>query len=191
MSTSSSTQSAPNRRKLAPSNELDTSITTDQPHTELRLGANGTLELRKQSHDVPRSNDTAWVPVTPVRCFPWSDATRFISLRDASNHELLLVEHLEDLATASQEALIGALRVTGFLLELKSVISIEEDFEIRAWKVITGCGPRSFQTERDSWPHAAPGGGHMIQDVAGDVFYIPPLRTLDPKSQKLLWPYVD
>jgi hypothetical protein len=167
-------------------------ITYDLPQPELRLANDGTLELRKGTRPVELGLEhSEWVPVNPVRCFPWSDATRFISLRDLDNHELFLVEQLGTLAQASQGALCRALHVAGFLLEVTSVVSIEEDFEIRAWKVATACGLRSFQTERDTWPHAAPGGGHMIQDVAGDVYLIPPLGTLDPRSQELLWPYVD
>lgn len=187
-----SERSSTHRRSLAPLQGSDPPITYDTPQPELRFGTNGVLEVCKSTHnDGARSTATQWVAVTPVRCFPWSDSTCFISLRDAENNELWLVEQLNDLATSSQHALLDALQIVGFLLEVKSVVSIEEDFEIRAWKVITTCGPRSFQTERDSWPSAAPGGGHMIQDVAGDVFFIPPLNALDPNTQKLLWPYVD
>jgi len=170
----------------------DRPICYDAPQPELRIGANGALELRKSSVlSSPRSEISEWVSVTPVRCFPWSDATQFVSLRDAGNLELALVERVQELPPTSRKALLDALRHAGFLLEVTSVVSVEEDFEIRAWKVITTCGARSFQTERDSWPHAAPGGGHMIADVAGDVFFIPPIGMLDARSRKLLWPYVD
>jgi hypothetical protein len=36
-----------------------------------------------------------------------------------------------------------------------------------------------------------PGGGLLIRDVAGDLFFIADPRTLDRRSQKLLWAYID
>ncbi len=148
----------------------------------LRLRQDGRLQLC--------SGDEQWVDVTPVRCFPWSEAGRFISLRDEANTELSLIDDAETLEPDTRAALLRALEVSGFFLEIVEVDSIEEDFEIRVWKVKTRRGPRSFQTELDAWPYPSPGGGHLISDVAGDVFFIPPLPTLDEASQKQLWPYV-
>ncbi len=148
----------------------------------LRFGASGHLELR-------RGND--WVRVDAVRCFPWSQASRYISLRDFEGRELCLVVDSGTLEAASRWALYQALKVAGFRLEVTAVLSIEDDFEMRVWKVRTRGGERSFQTELDVWPQAAPGGGHVIEDIAGDVFFIPPLQSLDARSRKRLWPYVE
>jgi hypothetical protein len=179
------------RSTIFPRTTSERPISFDPRLPELRTGVNGALECKNSALQSTRAEHPEWVAVTPVRCFPWSEATRFVSLRDANNRELALIEQVHDLAPTGRQAMLDALRIAGFLLEVTSVVSVEEDFEIRAWKVVTACGPRSFQTERDNWPQSAPGGGHMIQDVAGDVFFIPPIGTLDARSQKLLWPYVD
>ena len=50
---------------------------------------------------------------------------------------------------------------------------------------------RSFQTALDAWPRDTPTGGILIEDVAGDLFRLPPLAELDPKSQKKVWAFVD
>ncbi len=77
------------------------------------------------------------------------------------------------------------------MLEIARVLSIEEDYEIRCWKVISHQGPRRFQTRLDDWPFEVPGGGLLIMDVSGDLFYIRDPAALDAKSLKLLWSLLD
>jgi hypothetical protein len=130
------------------------------------------------------------VRVRPVRCFPWSSPGELVSLRDEDDREELLVERLGDLDPASARALDAALLGSGFVLEIQRVESIEEDYEMRIWHTETRHGKRTFQTKLDEWPWAAPDGGHLVRDLAGDLFRVPPLHTLDEKSQKQLWAYV-
>ncbi len=52
-------------------------------------------------------------------------------------------------------------------------------------------GARSFQTKRDEWPRKMPGGGLLIRDVAGDLFFVPEPTDLDSKSQGLVWVFID
>ena len=77
------------------------------------------------------------------------------------------------------------------MLEIEELLAIDEEIEIRTWKVRTCTGERSFQTPRDEWPREVPGGGLIIRDVAGDLFYVPDPEALDSASQRLLWPFVD
>ena len=93
--------------------------------------------------------------------------------------------------TSRGEALAEALLEAGFVLEVVEVLEIEEDVEIRRWKVRTRQGLRSFQTALDAWPRDAPTGGLLIEDVAGDLFRIPPQEDLDAKSRKRVWAFLD
>src|SRR4051812_39301783 len=132
--------------------------------------------------------------LTPVRlrqCFPWSDPRRHLSLRDDDERELALVEDPADLGDASREALELALADAGFVLEVTRVVSIDEEVEIRQWVVETKHGPRRFQTHLDDWPRLLPGGALLIRDVGGDLYRLPPARTLDRTSRELLWAFVD
>jgi hypothetical protein len=135
--------------------------------------------------------DGAAVPVRLVRCFPWSAPARLLSLRDEDDAEVALIAELSQLDEESQEVLAGALMEAGFVLEVVGVDEIEEDVEIRRWKVRTRQGPRSFQTALDAWPREAPGGGLLIEDVAGDLFRIPPPDELDARSRKRVWAFLD
>ncbi|HEY2825161.1 MAG TPA: DUF1854 domain-containing protein [Gemmatimonadales bacterium] len=129
--------------------------------------------------------------VSVRRCFPWSEAARFISLRDDNEEEVALVEDPASLDPVSRAALDAALVEAGFVLEVTRVVSIEEEVEIRDWHVETRQGARSFQTRLDDWPLVMPGGGILVRDVAGDLYYIARPKEMDKESKGLLWAFVD
>ncbi|MCB2153703.1 DUF1854 domain-containing protein [bacterium] len=157
-------------------------VTEPEEIVALHRADNGQLMLQRQGQAVP---------VTVSRCFPWSEPTRFISLRDGDDKEIALVEDLAELDDESRGVLELALAEIGFLFEVEGIESIEEEFEIRTWHVHTKQGERTFQTARDHWPLQAPGGGLIIRDVAGDMFYIAQPDALDERSRQILWAFVD
>jgi hypothetical protein len=128
--------------------------------------------------------------VRPVRCFPWSQPDRFISLRAEGGKEHHLVEDPSELGPSSRAALERALAPVGFVLEIEAVESIEEDYEVRVWCTRTRHGRRTFQTALDAWPWPAPAGGYFVQDIGGDLFRLPPLEKLDAASRQRLFAYV-
>lgn len=125
------------------------------------------------------------------RCFPWSEPGRFLSLRDTENEEFALVRAFDELSGDSRRALEGAVAEAGFVLEVTRIIAVEEEIEIRTWKVETRQGPRSFQTRLDDWPTDVPGGGIVIRDVAGDLYHVADPEGMDDRSRKWLWAFVD
>ena len=96
-----------------------------------------------------------------------------------------------ELEAESRSALERALADAGFLLEVTQVLEVEEEVEIRHWRVITRQGPRSFQTRLDDWPRSLPDGSVLIRDVAGDLYHIANPNALDRQSRELLWAFVD
>jgi hypothetical protein len=135
--------------------------------------------------------DGRHVPVRLRQCFPWSEPNRHLSLRDGADREVALVEDPAALAdTESRRALETALAEAGFVLEVTRVAAIEEEVEIRHWRVDTRQGPRAFQTHLDDWPRSLPLGGLLLRDVAGDLYRLDPAR-LDARSRELLWAFVD
>jgi len=131
------------------------------------------------------------VSVRLRQCFPWSEPHRHLSLRDEDDEEVALVEDPATLAPESRRALEQALAEAGFVLEVVRVLSIDEEVEIRQWKVETKHGPRSFQTHLDDWPRALPNGGLLIRDVAGDLYLLAVPGEMDRRSKELLWAFVD
>lgn len=154
------------------------------PSTELRLERRSDGQLW-----ATRGEEECAVRVR--RAFPWSEPARFISLRDAADREFALVAEPANLDSGSRRALEAALAAAGFVFVVTAVYEIEEEVEIRTWRVTTRQGARTFQTRLDDWPRPLRGGGLLIRDVAGDLYQITDLAALDDRSRELLWAYVD
>jgi hypothetical protein len=155
-----------------------------EPQTELRLAHRSDGQLW-----ATRGQEECVVRVR--RAFPWSEPARFISLRDAEDREFALVPDPAALDPISRRALDAALAAAGFVFAVTAVREIEEEVEIRTWRVVTRQGARTFQTRLDDWPRPLPGGGLLVRDVAGDLYRIDDLAALDERSRELLWAYVD
>jgi hypothetical protein len=159
------------------------SATTErQPTPVLARGTDGRLW-----HGV----DADARPVTVMRCFPWTEPARYVSLRDDNDTEVALVPDPAELDALSREALEGALAEAGFLLEVTGILAVGEEVEVRHWSVDTRQGARRFQTGLEDWPRPLPGGGFLLRDVGGDLYRIPEPEDLDSSSQALLWAFID
>jgi len=148
----------------------------------IRRGIDGQLVVRSGGMQVP---------VRVWRCFPWSEPGRYVSLRDDRDDEVLLIRDLAELDPASCAVVESALREVSLVLEVIAVESVEEDFEMRCFRVLTRQGRRTFQTARDIWPRPEPDGSLLVEDVQGDIFRFPPREQLDARSQSQLWALLD
>ena len=158
--------------------------TEKKPHADLRLEfrSDGSLWAIKEDEEKP---------VSVRRCFPWSEPNQHLSLRDTDEEEFALVRDPADLDARSRAALERALAVAGFVFEVTRVLEIDEEVEIRQWRVETQQGPRTFQTRLDDWPRTLPHGGLLIRDLAGDLYHLVEPGRLDHQSRELLWAFVD
>jgi hypothetical protein len=162
--------------------QTDGGNTRKSPGLSLELRADGSLWA-------VRGDEANAVSVR--RCFPWTEPTRHLSLRDMDEEEFALVRDPADLDSRSRAALEAALAVAGFVFEVTRVLEIEEEVEIRRWRVETRQGPRTFQTRLDDWPRTLPHGGLLIRDLAGDLYHLGEPKQLDKHSRQLLWAFVD
>lgn len=154
--------------------------------------AHRALELERLADGRLRATrDGAHSIVHVRRCFPWSQADQFISLRDNEGDEFALVADPHDLSPASRQVLETALAEAGFVFDVTAVEEIEEEVELRHWRVRTQQGPRTFQTRLDDWPRRLPDGSLLIRDVSGDFHRVADPERLDRKSRALLWAFVD
>src|SRR5205814_7091404 len=101
------------------------------------------------------------------RCFPWSEPGRFLSLRDDDEEEFALVRDPAELDPASRRVLEEALVAAGFVFAVTRVTAIEEEVEIRHWRVEARQGTRSLQTRLDAGPGVAPARGRLVRERGG------------------------
>jgi hypothetical protein len=149
-----------------------------------------TLERRPDGRLSARRGDEQRI-VHVRRCFPWSEPARFISLRDDDDEEFAFVADTAELPEAARSAIEEALAEAGFVFDVTAVLAIEEEVELRAWRVHTRQGERRFQTRLDEWPRRLPVGGLLIRDVTGDLYRVGEPARLDGQSRRLLWAYID
>ena len=153
---------------------------------------NGRIKIiRGKDSRIRVVRDGREIPVNIFCCFPWSAPGDYISLRDDNEEEVAFVSHLADIEKQSRKVLESALEKSGFVMEITSIKNIDEDFEIRNWHVVTRQGVRKFQTKLDEWPYEAPGGGLLIKDLAGDLYFIADSIEMDKNSKKQLWTVSD
>lgn len=135
--------------------------------------------------------DGATHAVRVRRCFPWTEPGRFISLRTEEDREVALIAEPAALDDASRRVLEDALAEAGFLFDIVAVLDVDEEIELRQWRVRCVQGARTFQTRLDEWPRRLPDGRVLLRDLAGDLYRLPDPRTLDARSRRLLWAFVD
>jgi len=122
--------------------------------------------------------------------FPWSSPDKFISLRDDKDKEIHLIEDLGELNENERSAIKNSLEEMDFTMKIVSVLSIEEDIELRRFKVQLTSGLRQFQTKLDEWPRTTNDGSIHFEDLFGDQYVISDLSKLDKDSLKALKPYI-
>jgi len=131
---------------------------------------------------------------TPIRvacCFPWSHREEFISLRDDKGRELRFIENLAQLDDHERQLIEAELNSGFFVPRITEVKTIERQVELFLWRVETNAGPRNFLTGHDEHPRTLPNGRILIKDVSNDLYIIEDPKTLNAKSCKLLWSYLD
>src|SRR2546422_3156249 len=112
-------------------------------------------------------------PVWVRRSFPWSEPSRFLSLRDDDDQEVALVQEPAELDAASRHALEQAMREAGFVLEVTRVLEIEEEIEIRHWREVIPPGALALSSALLDRLSSTPARRHSLADGLGGVAPLP------------------
>src|SRR5438067_10836526 len=116
---------------------MDTTAVRRREPDESTLPAGGLTLERRADGRLWAVREGAERAVWVRRCFPWSEPARFVSLRDDDEEEFALVRDPAELDSASRRILEEALVAAGFVFEITRVTAIEEEVEIRHWRVET------------------------------------------------------
>jgi hypothetical protein len=81
----------------------------------------------------------------------WRRYWKYVSLRDEDDREVALIREMQSLDSESRAALEQTLAQASFVFEVNRIDSVEDELELRVWKVRTDQGLRTFETKLDQW----------------------------------------
>ncbi len=130
--------------------------------------------------------DEPVVNVTVARCFPWSVAEGYISIRDADGKEVALLESLDALDPDSRAVLVGELREKVFVPKIRRVARYRQEFDVISITAETDRGEVTFQLRnRDDVRVLSPVRA-LLRDVDGNVYEVEDVTALDRASRRHL-----
>lgn len=122
-----------------------------------------------------------------VRVFPLSQASRWVSVLDAKNREVCLVEDTAALDDQSRRLVEEELDRQYRRPEIRQIYSLRNEYRTLYWDVETSLGRREFVSKWAAdtiiWLGATQ---LMLVDVDTNRFIIPDTTALDRHSRKLL-----
>ena len=170
---------------------------TDQPNTEKSLdeaakvrylepgdfvlfrGEGGMLRLTLK-------DDKSFVRAKARRCFPFSFATRYISLRDGADEEIGIIRDLSELGGEYRRWIEDDLEMRYFTPRVKSIRLIKHRFGGVEWHLMTDRGAKKVITKgvHDTMSEVEP-GRYVINDVDGNRYELL-IEKLDQASRDKL-----
>ncbi|MBS0208982.1 MAG: DUF1854 domain-containing protein [Planctomycetes bacterium] len=131
-----------------------------------------------------------YVGVEPVRCFPISEADRWISIVDAEGRELVCVDRLDDLPAATRKTLTEELSRREFVPVIQRINSVSIGTDPAQWSVVTDRGPTLFMLKSEEDIRRLSPTRVLVIDDHGIRYSIPDIKALDTASRKLLERYL-
>jgi len=145
----------------------------------VRRNAKGELEYSPDGRQ-------AFQVVKPIRCFPWRDRDRFVSLRGRDDKELALIEDLNAHDPAEAQLIRDELGQVFFVPKIRSVRTIRDVFGVHTWRVETDKGGVSFDVKSRDDIHLITDTRVLVKDADGNFYEIADVAALDARSRLLL-----
>ena len=123
------------------------------------------------------------------RCFPFSDVTHFISIREpeGDGREIGLIPDLNALSAETRAMLDEQLSLRYFEPKIRHIRTIKEEYGYSYWDVLTDKGVCRFTVRMGSGNVYAIGPNrYLINDLDGNRFEIPDITKLTDREIKKL-----
>lgn len=131
--------------------------------------------------------DRSYRVVKVYQAWPLSEPGRHVSLHDEKGEEIVLLEDLSGLSTASREVAEEELRRRYLTARVEAVLDIRTEFGVTYWHVRTHRGERDFVVQSLTESAVWLGDGHvLITDADGSRFEIKGMAEMDPESRSRL-----
>lgn len=176
----------PKDEKAAKKDYAITPITVTHPEAvdpaSIRLFRHPEWQLRLTIED-----NRSYLQVKVVRVAPLSHPDRYISLLDAKNEEICMIDDPTALPDELRDILRQELDRRYLTAVVERVLSLRNDFGTSYWDVETSRGRREFVVQNVA-ENAQWLGDHrlLLTDVDGNRFEIADLEGLDKKSLSLI-----
>ena len=127
--------------------------------------------------------------VAVPRCFPFSDPSRYISIREPDNdgREIGLILDLKDLSEETQSILEEQMALRYFAPKIQKIHAIKEEYGYSYWDADTDRGSIRFTVRMGGGSVYAIGEGrYLVNDIDGNRFEIPDVKQLTAKELREL-----
>lgn len=128
--------------------------------------------------------------VKPVRLFPLSKPSQWISLVDASGKEIICIDDPAKLSPENQKILTSELEKREFVPILKRVLWVSGNSEPCEWKVETDRGVTSFILKDENDVRRLGENGVLVVDSFGIRYFVSDRDSLDSYSKRIIEWYV-
>ncbi len=128
--------------------------------------------------------------IKPVRLFPLSKPSQWISLVDASGKEIICIDDPAKLSPENQKILTSELEKREFVPILKRVLWVSGNSEPCEWKVETDRGVTSFILKDENDVRRLGENGVLVVDSFGIRYYVSDRDSLDSYSKRIIEWYV-
>ena len=135
---------------------------------------------------VSTEDGPSYTGVDPVRAFPISDPTSWVSFTDDHGREIFCLRTLEGLTTEARTFLERELALRDFVPVIERVLRISSESTPCDWEVETDHGPTRFTLDSEDDVRRLGPYRVMIGDSRKLRYQIPDLRILDGQSRRLL-----
>lgn len=131
--------------------------------------------------------DRSYLRVKVVRAAPLSFPDRYISLLDAKDEEICMIESLDDVRPEMRVLLREELDRRYLTSRILRVLSVRNEFGTSYWTVDTHRGPREFVVQNVA-ENAQWLGDHrlLLTDADGNRFEVPRVDRLDRRSMAFI-----
>jgi hypothetical protein len=170
----------PNRRfNMEEQQPPDPSASTTSGHFDLALDTWGQLVFTD-------AEGRRYEGVTPVRSFPISDPTHYLSICDSRGGELAFCDDLATLPAEARELIEADLARRDFIPEIQRIVRISSGLAPTEWTVETDRGATTFLVESEEGVRRLGRHQATITDTHRIRYLIRDLRALDVASRRLL-----
>jgi len=128
--------------------------------------------------------------IASIRMFPFTDPQHWIALCDKEDNEIVCIEDMETLPSATRQLILEDLQDREFVPVIKRVMSVSVAADPSEWHVETDRGATSFTLNDEDDIHRLSPFRILIIDAHGIRYVIPDIRQMDASSRRILSHYI-